>query len=146
MKPVEDIIRECAHGHSDAHEFLLAFYAFVHAVDDVFDHDTLVSDEGFAMVCMHFVTAVGGNPFYQQHRQALEALTLASVSAWIDANAMEKVGNPQGLVLKSLYHEVFWHVAYIVGGWPHMREMSTAYRQFKTKEQDGIMRISTSAT
>lgn len=136
------ITHACANGNAHAAQFLESVYAFFHAIDDKFDEDTECSDEGLASVTMNFILTIGGNPFYQHHRQGFEALIQSSISAWVDANRLEEEKKVEGKILKSWYHELFWHTAQLTGGWSHRRAMSKRFREFKLEEY-GTLRVST---
>lgn len=128
---VPEIINDCARGNAHASQLLESIHAFFHAMDDLFDKDTEVSPEGMATVTTHFILTIGGNPFYQHNRLGYEPIFMASISAWLDANRLEREGKIEGKVLKSWYHELFWYTAQLTGGWNHRRVMSARYRSFK---------------
>jgi hypothetical protein len=53
---------------------------------------------------------------------------------------MEQKGQSEGRVLKSHYHQVFWHVARLTGGWERMRALSVQFREFKPEDDHGPLR------
>jgi hypothetical protein len=135
------IIMEAAKGDSNAEEFLRCFAERCHFVDDLYDYDWkdhapnprshLAQQEAQWLFCL------SSNSFWLAHKATLLPLMLASVSAWEDSNAMSE-GYTRD-VLKGYWHEVVWMVAFIRGGWPHMRSMSGRNRDYDLELPEVLM-------
>jgi hypothetical protein len=141
----EEILEACANGNPFARQFCVALYEFLHLIDDLVDRDVSPppTDEQIGKLCVQLILTIGGNPFYQDNRQALEALILRGFGAWLDANELERNQKVEGKVLKSWYHELFWHVATITGGWDRSRDICRKYRAFDMSEEEvphGLLR------
>ena len=127
----KEILEKCANGNEPAKEFMLVVYEFLHLIDDLVDRDVKIpNDEEISFSCIKLILTVGGNPFYQQHRKRLEVLLEHGFSAWCCSNRFNADKRVEGKVLKSWYHEIFWEVARLTGGWEHMRKTCTAFREF----------------
>jgi hypothetical protein len=141
----EEILEACANGNPFARQFCVALYEFLHLIDDLVDRDVSPppTDEQIGKLCVQLILTIGGNPFYQDNRPALEALILRGFGAWLDANELERNQKVEGKVLKSWYHELFWHVSTITGGWDRSRDICRKYRAFDMSEEEvphGLLR------
>lgn len=129
----EQTALKIANGNAEAAGFLRAFVAHCHMLDDVIDRDKEVTDERLiqseVMMLLQMV-----NPFFQKNSALLLPMILNAYSAWLDANRMEKSGDENVAraadVVKGFYHEVCWQVAFICGGWPHMRAITKELRRY----------------
>lgn len=133
MSGTEKIEQICA-GNRDAAHFCHAFCKWVHFIDDAVDQDKSYTVPEIAQLTLEVAEAFSENPFFQKHREALMALIFRGFSAWEDSIAWEKREDSRdraaSQVLKSAYHDVFWHVALLVGGPAHARAMTAAHREF----------------
>ena len=127
MSP-EQIITMAANGNPDAEAFARAWVAHCHLMDDAFDRDKPVTDERMGEVFAGLLVELSGSEFYRTHKPMLFSLMIVSVNAWIDAN---KRTGPERAVLAGMYHEVIYCVAYICGGWRHLRHVSSECREYK---------------
>ena len=139
------ILTECANGNAPAADFLRVMYEFLHLIDDLVDLDVTPepSDEVIGFQCVQLILTIGSNPFYQANKHRLEPLIEQAFSAWLCANRLEREKKIQGKVLKSWYHEIFWHVARLTGGWEHMRRVCRTYRDFDLSQEEvprGLLR------
>lgn len=129
--PPGEIIAACARGNRDAEVFLGVFVRRAHFLDDLADEIWLEQKgDVAAKIAAHeteWLLQVAGNPFFQKHRDFLSIPMVLALGAWADSNAMN---GPAADVLKAQYHEVAWAVAFLVGGYEHMRAMSSRYREF----------------
>lgn len=128
MKSTE-IIAMAANGNADAEAFLCSWVAHCRMMDDAFDRDRPVTDERMGEVFTGLMSELSGSQFYQVHKPMLFALMVVSINAWIDAN---KRSGAERAVLAGMYHEVVYLVAFIVGGWRHLRHVSSECREYKT--------------
>lgn len=128
--PREEIILAAANGNKFAAQFLTAYAARCHHVDDSFDLDKPICI-GDAEAAWLFELAV--NPFWNDHKATLLPVMMLATNAWMDSNNM-----PAGVmrdVVKGYWHEVVWLVAFICGGWQHMREVSKKFRHYDVEPE-----------
>lgn len=127
--------KQIANGNEHAESFCRAFVDWCHMFDDVADKDKPVADEEMAVKQLNFFVHVSHNPFFQQNKRELTALIVQGVNAWLDANRWERSPEPEmrrdSWVMKSIYQEVVWHVAYLTGGWNHMRTVTMNFREYQ---------------
>jgi hypothetical protein len=132
--PMAQFIEELCLGNETAQSFLWSFFKWSAWMDDVADQEADISPRAVGLVNMEFVAVVAGNPFFQQNREALLALMVQGMAAWVDSNEWAKRENIEHRVsadvLKGYYHEIFWHVAALCGGLEHMLAMTAKHRAF----------------
>lgn len=124
-----EIISMAAAGNDEAERFCLAWVAHCQMFDDTFDRDRPVTDERMGELSALYLAELSGNQFYFQHKPMLFGLMITSINAWIDSNHRSGV---ERAVLSGQYHEVVYAVAYIVGGWSHLRRVTSETREYKT--------------
>ena len=131
MKP-DEIIKMAANGNQQAEDFARAWYAFCRLTDDNYDKDIIVTDDRMAVVCVQFMTEMCGNEFFIQHRAMFYGVMVASFNAWLDSNRKDGI---ERSVLSGMYHEVVYLVAFMTGGWQHMRHVSSECREYKPRKE-----------
>jgi hypothetical protein len=116
-------------GNAEAVAFCRRFWSFCHLLDDIVDRDTPVNDDKLITEMASMVVELLHNPFVIRNKDALTALVLVSFNAWIDSNVLamdqRKERRIASDVLKGFYHEVFYFVGYLCGGWAHYRKVSS---------------------
>jgi hypothetical protein len=122
-----------ANGSHDAERFCVAWARFCHLLDDVIDKDNPVTDEDIARELVSFLANTITNKFVGQHRESLMSIMVQSANAWLDSNRMPAGGERD--VLKGMWHEVIWHVAYLTGGWQHMRFVTQTCREYDIEKE-----------
>jgi hypothetical protein len=130
----DEIITLACNGNQDAEKFCRAFVRWVHFVDDVIDGDKVLKVEEVAGANLDVILAFSENPFFSSYKLILMPLVIQASRAWVDSEDFVKRTDEQDRnashVLKGFYHEVVWHVAYICGGWEHMRAVTAACRSY----------------
>jgi len=121
-------------GNLDALRFCQVFVSFCHFLDDAVDQDKPINAEGAARASVQLVIELSANPFYQSHKGLLLGLIVNGCNAWVDSNILAASDDPRKRltadVLKGFYHEVIYHTAFILGGWEHLREVTTGFRDY----------------
>ena len=127
-------------GNDQAREFLSAYGAFSHMLDDAVDGDLAGDTERAALTSFNFIAQCMVNPFVQKNAGVLLPVMLMGVNAWIDSD-IEAKSEDQRIrrasdVLKSHHAEICFQVAYCIGGIDHMRECSKMWRTFDFDQQE----------
>lgn len=129
-----EIIALACNGNRDAEKFCDAFVRWVHWIDDTRDRDHFWSAAETATVNLEAALAFSENPFFQTYKSVLAPLIVQSCRAWVDSEEFAGRESEQDRhasdVMKSFYHDVVWHVAFICGGWEHMREVTARCREY----------------
>lgn len=127
-------LKELCQGNENAMAFCISLTSFCHLIDDLQDADKAISSEDAIALIVNWSTCLAFNPFFLQHKEGLMSLITQGASCWLDSElcAAHPDRRVQAMAdaLKSFYGQALLHVANIIGGWEHMREMSSKYRVF----------------
>lgn len=130
---------EIAHGNADAQSLLIAWAGFCHTIDDAIDQDKTPDPEIIVAQMLHWTEVVAENAFFKQNQATLTAFVMASANVFIDSARWEKSDDEKrkkyANAYRSFWCEMVYHVAYLVGGYGHMREMSQRYRDMAWRAQ-----------
>jgi hypothetical protein len=100
--------------------------------DDMVDKDKPVADADINGVFFSLMLGLPQNPFFDQNKAFLLPITLMCVNAWFDANLLEKSEDirlrQSAWWLKQMGVELYGAVAYLCGGFEHMRKISQEAR------------------
>lgn len=112
-------------GDQEAVRFLLMVYQVMHTWDDFVDKDPLTEkevNESFAIALI----GMNRNQFYKAFNSDIQPVILFILNQWLESNDLEKNedGRNMAYVLRALCAGLVPHMAYIIGGWEHMREVS----------------------
>ncbi len=123
-----------------AAEFADAFLRDAHLNDDQVDRDRPLTAEYVARSRLNFLMVVSFSSFWAAKKVQLMPLIIQGAAAFADASEWAKRTDVQDRraadVLKAFYGEVLWHIAYICGGFDHMRAMQIKYREFNYDATD----------
>lgn len=135
-----DQILEITKGNVHAADFCSSYLSRVHFIDDIVDEEKKPTDEGLVRSEQDFFEQFTFNPWARAYQNSLWPLMVVGMNAWLDSNewakSRNKVLQKDAEVLKGVYQEVIWFVAYLCGGREHMREMSRKYREFDHEERN----------
>ena len=122
---------EIAKGDHEAFRFMIAAHIWFHTLDDLIDRDHLilvatVIKEQYQLFC-----ELASNPFFLRNKETILALLLASGLAYVRSEelsrseaVLDRIGSQ---VLKSHYQQLYYHIAYLVGGYIHAQAMIRKY-------------------
>jgi hypothetical protein len=135
----EKVYDKLSNGNPDARCVLAAWAAFVHGLDDAIDRDRRNDPEYTARVMLDWTFTVSNNPFWQANAAMLSALVVAAVNAYLDAerwkDTHDKKRQQYGDAYRSFWDEFMFFVAFLTGGWAHMRDCSAEFRDAAYTEQ-----------
>lgn len=121
-------------GNKEAANFVLWFVEWCHWIDDLVDRDKVWSPRDTVRVNLEAMLSFSCNPFFQDHKKNLMPMIVSAFAAFADSNTWATRENVRDRrasdILKSYYHEVIWQVAYLCGGWEHMRAVTAERRIF----------------
>lgn len=135
MNPdIETAFQEITAGNIPAYEFCRSSFEFFHLIDDLVDRDKPLVPNDIVLCLLKFIDVVGGNEFYQAHRQDLFTFIYAAAMAFAASMRMVSDADVQrrlaAEVLKSQYQDLFFRVAFWVGGSRHAIEMDAKFRGY----------------
>lgn len=127
-------LREIAKGDQDAFSCLNAIFTWYHALDDLIDQDKPIILSWIIVAHLNFVQTIADNLFFQTNKEKLLPVIQAGALAYLSSEKFRKHASPlyriASQVLKSQYQDLFFAVAFILGGYDHAVEMSAKYRDF----------------
>ena len=116
--------------NESAASFVKSWKGYVHGIDDIIDGETK-SAEGILTVFMH-AAFLYSHPFYLENLGSLKQLVVNCTNAYADTVAWERDATPWKRSFADHYRhfavEVIIAVAFICGGYEHMREVSKYLR------------------
>jgi hypothetical protein len=108
-------------GDANVFEFCWVIWNFEHVYDDLVDGDVEVVQEDAAKALADLFRVLTFNPFYQAYKAQLFALMISAVERWVEADRMDD--KAEASVVRCGDLDLFMQVAYLHGGWDHMRAM-----------------------
>lgn len=123
-------------GNESAGDFLRVWRAYVHGIDDIIDGD-ITGPEAILGVFMQ-AAFVYSHPFYLSNLAALRQIVVNCTNAYADSVAWEKSDEDWKRNFADHYRhfaaEMVLAIAFICGGYNHMREASKYLREICWKE------------
>lgn len=120
-------IDQVAAGDPHVADFCRKIWNFEHCLDDLIDGDKPVSQEQVARAVCDLVQVLTLNPFYLAHREQLFGLLVSCMNRWIEGDALraseDATERAQGVAVSCADLDLLCHVAFLRGGWDHMRAM-----------------------
>lgn len=127
-----------ANGDQDAENFLRAMWSFLHLYDDLVDRDRPVSIAQAAAELANLFTTLLYNPFFARSKDALFPLMISMINRWVDGDEWEQREGLFDQVASSVIRcgdvDLYLMVAFLTGGWEHMRRVRGA-RSYDTNEK-----------
>ncbi|NCW67568.1 MAG: hypothetical protein EBV86_03205 [Marivivens sp.] len=116
-----------SNGDKFAFDFLWRFWCFMHCYDDLIDRDNEVTSEDAVKEFAKFFTTISFNPFYEKHKHALHPLIIQLCNRCLDGDEWESSDDSDKRAVAKVIRcgdiEIFFHVAFLTGGWEHMRKL-----------------------
>lgn len=123
---------EAANGNRAALDYLSSVMACVELWDDLIDRDKSPSDEDINGVMLTLMVCLPANEFFSLNKSYLLPLTITCINAWMDSNELKQSHDERDRQaawwLKQMGVELYGAVAYLTGGWAHMRSVSIKAR------------------
>lgn len=133
------IYDEIANGNVAARSLLVAWGEFVHELDDAIDRDKPPNAEHTGQVLVNWTLHVSNNPFWREHSPALSGITICSINAYLDAERWKQSPDLKRRryadAYRSFWDEFYFLVAFLTGGYGHMRLMSSKFRDLAYSAQ-----------
>lgn len=121
-------------GDKQAYDFCNALYQFLHLYDDLYDRDQERTPDDVSFALLNLLHTAS-EPFFVTFKPDLLPVLFASAQAWAasvrlagETDIQKKLASE---VLKSQYQDVFFRVAFLVGGSDHAVAMDKKYRSYK---------------
>lgn len=134
--PTDILMQQAAAGNTSAHEFLVLWNLYCHAIDDLIDAPERPSPERVLAVFMQ-AAVLYAHPFFRTHAGSLLPVVAHVTSTYADSVKMEGMeGWPAQAadVLRFCGNDMVTAVAFITGGYAHMRDLSGRLRFVSQQE------------
>lgn len=135
----DKLLLDWTKGDVAAADYLVIIFHVAEIWDDLIDRDKPVTDEQINDLFITLLFDLTGNPFFVQHAGFLRPAMLLGINAWLDSVQYEREGLPELLIrahiLRAWYMELVPLVAFLVGGYEHMRAVSSEARAFFQTEK-----------
>lgn len=128
-------------GDREAVQLLLTLSDITELWDDLIDNDKPISREQINAAFMRALIDLPTNPFFAQHKTYLMPLIIQSINSWQDANVLEQGDDNQRAIaytLRNMDIQIAQAIAFIVGGFEHMRTVSVDMWDMFGARQDDI--------
>jgi hypothetical protein len=135
-RDVLKLYHEACAGSIDAFAFLMAFHCYAHGVDDLIDEGCTPAA---LLGTLAHANAMYSTPFWLANSARLGAIITVVANTYADSVEWEK--SPETWqrtaadVLRQCGNDMVCCVAYIVGGWQHMRTISLRLREVAYNDQ-----------
>jgi len=139
QQPLTELYREAGCNQADAVDFLFAWHAYCHELDDVVDNPLSPETPEMLLASQVRAACLYTCPFFQQNAAALRPLVFLIASAWGDSVKFEHSGDSglrtYGDSLRLVGNEMVCAVALICGGFAHLRRISPRLRKLAWANQ-----------
>ena len=119
-----------ANGNQAAFDFMWTMWNWSHVIDDLVDRDKPVGVENAARWFINMLHELTFSQFYANNSAYLFALVMSMFNRWCDGEEWELSDNPikqtASHVIKCGDIELYLGVAYLIGGWKHVRDCKGA--------------------
>lgn len=133
-----DKILRALRGHQGALDAFLKVRDILHFWDDLVDRDKVVGPDYINRAMFTALVALPSNPFWRAHQDSLLPILTNAVGNWHAANTFEAGDELRRLelafVIRSDYANLLIHMAYLVGGYDWMMEVTPVIRDLWTEE------------
>lgn len=132
---------KASNGNAEAYDFLWDFWCFAHCYDDLLDKEKPVPYEMGVRTFVKFFHMISYNSFYEKHKDQLYSHIISVCNRWLDGDEWEKSDNKMERIVSHVVRcgdvDLYLHVAYLTGGWDHMRHL----KSLRTYDSNGIEQI-----
>ena len=119
-----------ANGNECAFDFIWRCWNFFHLLDDLIDKDKPVTIQETSRELFLFTQTIALNPFFQEHKHSLLPMILNACNGWIAGEEVSESNKQYAPVLKCSDFNIYSHVAFLIGGWEHMRHVDSRFRTY----------------
>lgn len=125
-------------GDQHAINFIDMFMSTIEIWDDLIDKDKPVSAEDINTVFTNLLFWLPQNLFFEKYKSYLLPIIMTTINTWHDSNYLgseEDIRSKQeAWYLKQFGIEMFSAVAFLIGGFEHMRDVSLKIRKIVRHE------------
>ncbi len=131
-------LTEWFRGNTDAVNCFLWLTTICETWDDLIDKDVEIGPDAINEAFIGALVELPRNPFYYQFRNLLEPLIISSINSWLDSEQFVKRDEEKwrmyAFFLRNEALALIPMIAYCLGGFNYMRQVSIASREFFSHE------------
>tara|TARA_R110002096_G_scaffold413314_1_gene614070 strand:+ start:102 stop:551 length:450 start_codon:yes stop_codon:yes gene_type:complete len=139
VKILDAVLQEVSLGNRDAYDYMWVWIQATRLIDDLFDEIDTWKDENTYELAQRLLFELPANSFFCANSSALLPHHLTVLNAWRDSNEWKKSGDKakelHAFVICEQTADIFILVAYLTGGYNHMRKVSLMVRELFLKEE-----------
>lgn len=130
-------VKAC-NGNLDAALFLASLMDAVEIWDDLIDQDKPVGAADINRVFINLLFWLPQNKFFEANKTYILPIVMTCINAWMDSDALAKTKEEKKLHaawwLKQMGVELYGSIAFLTGGFEHMRAVSLEAREVLAHE------------
>jgi hypothetical protein len=138
-KLMREVLWEAAQENKDAFEYMGFWIRSAQLIDDLFDEIEYWKSENTYELAQLLLVDMPSNSFFHAHKLTLLPLHVTVLNAWRDSNDWKDSGDAprklHALVMCEQISDIMILVAYLIGGYKHMRKVSLKVRELFLKEE-----------
>jgi hypothetical protein len=119
-------------------QFYISFSAICETWDDLVDRDVKITPMDINRAFINALIGMPMNPFYTKYRAAFEPFIVMTINGWLDSEEFIQRGGEKSRMLafhiRNLGIEIAPLIAFYLGGYIHMRNVSMEIRDFFAHE------------
>ena len=116
---------QIANGNQSAFDFMWTMWNWSHVIDDLVDRDKNAGVEHAARWFIEMAHQLAFNEFFQANKAYLFSMVMSMFNRWCDGEEWEQSTDARkraaSHVIKCGDIELYLSVAYLTGGWEHVR-------------------------
>jgi len=133
------VLAEVSRGDKDAYGYMRLWIKATRLIDDLFDETDAWTDENTYELAQMLLVELPANVFFHTNSVVLLPHHLTVLNAWRDSNDWKKSNDKarelHAFVMCEQTADIFILVAYLIGGYKHMRKVSLMVRELFLKEE-----------
>lgn len=129
LEEAERLYDEIAMGNKEAYLFIHAWQQYCHSIDDIVDGD--VKDSEGIISTFFTAAAIFNSNFWKEYGKELYLVVALITNDYVDSN---NTLMPQKDFLRGTGNNMLMAIAFIIGGYSHMRNISPKLRILSFKE------------
>jgi hypothetical protein len=131
-----------ANNDAQAYDFLWQFWCFEHCFDDLVDRDKETSPEMVMRTIIKFLEMMTYNQFWLRNRETIFPFIVSTATRWLDGDewacSPDERQRSASQVIRSGDVDLFLHIAYLTGGWDHLRAVKNT-RAYDWNDDQGAV-------
>jgi len=139
MSQFRDVLTSVAAGNQAAYDYMGLWIKSLRGIDNLFDEPEDWTQANTYELAQWLMVEMPGNVFFNSNMMLLWPMHVTVLNAWRDSNDWKQTGdkskNLHALAMAEQISDLFILVAYLTGGYDHMRQNSLKVRELFLKQE-----------